>query len=264
MNSISVALVALVASTPLLAQSALSPTGADEPAGARPSAIAGMASSARHCVSGDGANVHGIGWVGTGTNYTITFESDFTLVAAISRLDLDAGSSTGSFGNPDFRSTASTPGTMALYVGGNGQAGCYRYKVETTAPAGLTAPAAAPRAAVDAAKTSKVSMPAAISGLASSAKHCVAGSYVSNIHEIGRVEQGNQILITFDSDFDPIAGVTLENLSTQRGTYIVDDDTGGNLEPQLNFTASHSSTVALHVAGFGSSAGCYRYKVEIR
>ena len=254
-------LAALFVSSPLRAQEVLKPAA---PGDARPSAIAGMASSARHCVSSDGANVHEIGWLAAGTVYAITFDSNFTLVSAVSRLDLAGGTSTGAFGNPDLRSTASSSGTMALYVSGNGQAGCYRYKVEITPPAGLT-PAAAPRAVVEAtAETSQVVMPTSISGAAASGKHCVAGNNVANIHEIGRVEQGNQILITFESDFDPIAGATLENLSTQHGTYLIDDNSGGGLQPQLSFTASHSSTMALHVAGVAGSSGCYRYKVEIR
>ena len=262
MKPLLLTLAALLASSPLLAQRVPAPGGVDT---AGPTAIAGMASSARHCVSADGANVHEIGWMAAGTGYTITFDSDFTLAASVNRLDLAGGTSTGAFGTgAGFRTTASTPGTMALFVGGNGQAGCYRYKVEITPPAGLTVPTSAPRADREVATTSAVSTPASISGVASSAKHCVAGTFVSNVHEIGRVEQGNEILITFESDFDAIAGATLENLSTQRGTYLVDDNSGGDLQPRLSFTASHSSTMALHVAGVGGGSGCYRYKVEIR
>jgi hypothetical protein len=155
---------------------------------------------------------------------------------------------------------------MVLFVGTTGNGGCYRYKVELTLPAGAAPFASAPRAAASraAAKSTKVAGPMAISGRPSSAKHCVSGSFVANVHDVGRIEEGNQITIAFESDFDPIAGVTLQNLSTQRRTFIVDDDTGGNLEPQLDFTASHSATLALHVAGFDGSAGCYRYKVVIR
>jgi hypothetical protein len=237
----------LIATAPVLAQG-----------GSEPRAISGMASSARHCVSGDAANVHGIGWMDTGTGYTITF---------VSRLNLTgAGGSTRSAGSPEFRSTASTSGTMALHVGATGAGGCYRYKVELTPPAGAAA-SAQPRGIASPAggKFSKrVAEPAAITGLASSAKHCVAGSYVAHVHDIGRVEQGSLITISFESDFDPVAGVTLENLTTQRGTYIVDDDSGGNLEPELHFTASHSATLALYVTGYEGSAGCYRFKVEIR
>ncbi len=248
------ALAALLASTPLLAQ------------GTQPTAITGMASSARHCVSGDAANVHGIGWVAAGTGYTITFESDVPLTAAISRLDLDQPGSTGTIGTPDFRSTTGTAGTMALYVGAAGQGGCYRYKVELTPPASATASPSTRRgeASPAAVKVAKAAEPMAITGLASSAKFCVAGDFVSNVHDIGWVEEGNQITISFESDFDPIAGVTLRNLTTQRGTYTVDDDSGGNLEPLLNFTASQSATMALYVAGVTGSSGCYRYKVEIR
>ena len=251
---------AVFVSSPALAQEVRARTHTDGP-GSGPSAISGLASSARHCVAGDAANVHAIGWMDTGTAYTITFDPEVPLATAITRLNLTGtGDSVGTAGTPDFRATASSPGTMALYVGSTATGGCYRYKVELTPPAGGAAvPSAAP------VKVSpSVAAPASIIGPASSAKHCVSGTYVANVHDIGRVEQGNDILITFDSDFDPVAGVTLENLTTQRGTYIVDDDTGGGLQPQLHFTASHSSTLALYVASYNGGAGCYRYKVEVR
>ena len=112
MKPVLLACAVLLASSPLLAQRVPAPGGADN---VRPTAIAGMASSARHCISADGANVHEIGWVAAGTAYTITFDSNFTLVASVSRLDLAGGTSTGEFGTAaGFRGTASTPGTMTL------------------------------------------------------------------------------------------------------------------------------------------------------
>jgi hypothetical protein len=254
--------LAVFVSAPALGQEVRARTHSDAP-GSGPSAISGMASSARHCVSGDAANVHAIGWMDIGTAYTITFDAEFPLVTVVSRLDLTGdGDSVGSVGTPDFRATSSTAGTMALYVGATGAGGCYRYKVELTPPAGAAASTSVGSTPVK--LSTDVATPAAITGFASSAKHCVAGSYVANVHDIGRVERGNLITISFDSDFDPVAGVTLENLSTLDGTYVVNDDGGGSLQPQLHFTASHSSTLALFVGGYNGSAGCYRYKVEIR
>ena len=58
---------------------------------------------------------------------------DFTPMTGIARLDIDEQRATVSFGTPDLRATASTAGTMALYVGGR-QSGCYRYKVEIEPP----------------------------------------------------------------------------------------------------------------------------------
>lgn len=254
------ALVCAAIPLPVFAQGALRTAGTDAPA--RPRAISGAPSSARHCVSADAANVHSLGWVEAGTGYTVTFDSEIALVAAASRLDLDGERSNSSYGTPELRFTSSTPGSMALFVSGNGQAGCYRYKVDITPPAASMAPAMAAR------RTAKASVPLvnplAISGFASSAKHCVAGEYVANVHEIGRIEQGNQVTITFESDFDPIAGMTNVNLQTQRGTFLVDDDSGGSLQPRIAFTASQAGTMALFVAGSNGRVGCYRYKVEIR
>lgn len=257
------AVVASLLSTALGAQT-VTPTDTDPPAG--PQAIAGAASSARHCVSGDAANVHGIGWVAAGTSYTITFDSAIALTTGVANLSLNEDRASSGFGTPDLRFTTSFAGSLALHVGGRGQAGCYRYKVEIQPPAAAIA-SAPPPAALPAIAPVKPSATAfgttAITGSASSAKHCVMGN-AAKIHGIGRVEQGDSVRIAFASDFDAIAGVTLLNFSPERTTFIVDDDGGGDLQPLMNFTASQSGTLALHVGSFGGASGCYRYQVQIQ
>ncbi|MBI4266650.1 MAG: hypothetical protein HY657_19960 [Acidobacteria bacterium] len=92
----------------------------------------------------------------------------------------------------------------------------------------------------------------------------MAGHWVSQVHGIGRVEQGSRITITFESDFDPVAGATIVNPDSRQGLAFVDDDSGGNLEPLVSFTASTSGTLALYVAGYDGLAGCYHFKVDIQ
>jgi hypothetical protein len=230
-----------------------------------PRAISGMASSARHCVSGNASNVHGVGWVASGTPYTITFDSEIPLTAAAARVDLVGSQSASAFGAPDLRFIATTPGSMALYVSGRGQAGCYRYKVEIQQAAASVTPASRSTALPALAPINPARYPIdarAISGSASSAKHCVTGN-AAKIHGIGRVEQGAVVRITFDSDFDPVAGITLVNFAPERGTYLVDNDGGGDRQPLLYFTASQAGTLALHVASVNGRAGCYRYQFQI-
>lgn len=234
------------------------------------SAISGTPSSARHCISGDAANVHYIGTVEAGAGYSITFDAEIPLTTALARLDFGGRQAAVGYGNPDLSFTASGSGSVALYVSGRGQAGCYRYKVEAESSAAsetqllqdaLRNQAWAVQATSKAPKD--VSGPMAISGLASSAKHCVAGNHVAAVHSIGRVEQGTQVRVTFSSNFDAIAGLTNVNSDSQSGTYVIDDDSGGNLDPLLNITASHPGTLALYVAGVSGRLGCYSYKVEI-
>jgi len=217
-------------------------------------------------VSGDAANVHGIGFVEAGTSYTITFDSPISLTAGVASLGLAGNQATSAFGTPDLRFTASISGSMVLYVGGRGQAGCYRYKVEIQPPSRSVVETAQSRASSEVALVKPAKYPfrtLAIAGAASSAKHCVTGN-AAKIHGLGRIEQGDDVLITFASDFDSIAGVTLFNFNPERGTYLVDNDTGGNLEPSLHFTASQAGTLALHVGSVGGVAGCYRYQVQIQ
>lgn len=88
-----------------------------------------------------------------------------------------------------------------------------------------------------------VSRPFAISGLASSGRQCI----------------------------DPVASVTIMQMGLDapdgrtRSNFVFDDDTGGNLEPELRFTTSFSGTLVLHVSKYSAerSAGCYFYKFEI-
>ncbi len=249
-------------------QTARSQSAADTRLG--PTAISGNPSSALHCVSRNAANVHPLGWIENGSRYAITFDADFTPITAVSRLDLASDTAAVGYGNPDLAFTASSAGTMALYVTGAGQAGCYRYKVEieppSAAPGGSAGTDLRPLARAAVAPFTPLqarSGPTGISGLPSSAQHCVAGNWVANVHGIGRVEQGARVTVSFDSDFDPIAGVTNIDPGAGAATYLTNDNGGGTRDPLLNFTASESGTLALFVAGVNGSVGCYRYKVEV-
>ena len=110
----------------------------------------------------------------------------------------------------------------------------------------------------------------AISGLASSGRNCI-GPSGANVHSIGWVPSNSRVTITFSSDFDPVAAVTNTQLGVEapdrvaRASYYADDDSGGNLEPLINFTTNFAGTLALHVSKYSAerSAGCYFYKVEI-
>lgn len=110
----------------------------------------------------------------------------------------------------------------------------------------------------------------AISGLASSGRHCI-GPEGANVHGLGWVTSNSRVTVTFSSDFDPVAAVTLTQLGSEapdgvaRASYFADDDSGGNLEPQIAFTSTFAGTLALHVSKYSPEreSGCYFYKVEI-
>ena len=112
--------------------------------------------------------------------------------------------------------------------------------------------------------------PQAISGLASSGRNCI-GPSGANVHSIGWVPSNSRVTVTFSSDFDPVAAVTNTQMGSEapdrvaRAAYYADDDSGGNLEPELRFTTTFSGTLVLHVSKFSAerNAGCYFYKVEI-
>ena len=267
---------------------------------AHPAAISGLASSARYCVSGNAANVHNLGWVAAQSGYTITFDADFTLATSVVRFEAVEHRATVVDGDPGFSFNASNSGTMVLHVTGNGQAGCYRYKVIVDPPAAsivegeahlrpsgrdATRPQAAPagrsvnadrpggqasrsneRVTAITERRAMAAGPLAISGAPTSAQHCVAGSNVPNVHELGRVDVNRRVTVTFDTDFSAVVGATMTSLEPNAGpgSFVVDPATGGSRTPSLAFDAEAGENVVLYVAGFGGVAGCYKYKVEIR
>lgn len=233
-------------------------------------AISGLPSSAKHCVSGTSSNVHSIGWIEANSLVTVTFVSDFDPIAGIVSLNIDSPSGRAGYivdddsgGNlePSISYRSSFSGNAALYVSGYAStSGCYWYKLEVTRP-GQVLGASSPRP-----PKSGTFAPAAIAGSPSISYHCIAGDGVTNAHSLGRVSAGARLLITFDTDFDAIAGVInmdlLEASLTPR--FALDDDSGGRLAPQLNFRATDSGTITLFVGGYSSTAGCYRFKVEFQ
>jgi hypothetical protein len=120
------------------------------------------------------------------------------------------------------------------------------------------------------ASSASVSEPQSISGLASSGRNCV-GPSGANVHSLGWVPSGSRVAITFSSDFDPVGAATITQLGSEapdrvaRASYFADDDSGGNLEPEIRFTSTFAGTVVLHVSKFSAEreSGCYFYKVEI-
>lgn len=236
-------------------------------------AISGTPSSGRHCISGNAANIHPIGWVASGTTYIVRINTDIELVTAVARLNLSgAGSATITNGSPEFNNTAASSGTMALYVAPrSGGAGCYAYQVSIV----LSASAASveddagrsPDTAGEAVRALDYSpAPLAISGTPSSAQFCTSGT-AANVHEIGRVDQASRIVVSFDADFDAVAGISALILSggaAADARYTTNDNSGGGTNPALSYSARAGDNLALFVGGVDGAVGCYRYKVEIQ
>lgn len=128
-------------------------------------------------------------------------------------------------------------------------------------------PAKAPRQ--PASVTTSV-LPNAISGTASSARNCVS-STTTDSHKLGWAPRGSRVTISFSSDFDPIASLSLVQLggaaSDGEAEFDdwVDDDGGGNFEPLIQATTSFGGTLVLYVSSYSQEdAGCYFFKVEVQ
>ena len=115
-----------------------------------PQAISGQASSGRNCIGPSGANVHGLGWVPSGSRVGISFSSDFDPVASVTNTQLgsdapDRVARTAYWGDddgggnlePSLNFTTTFAGTLVLHVSkfsAEREAGCYFYKVEIVTP----------------------------------------------------------------------------------------------------------------------------------
>ncbi|MFA5911133.1 MAG: hypothetical protein WC815_20350 [Vicinamibacterales bacterium] len=112
-------------------------------------------------------------------------------------------------------------------------------------------------------------LPTAISGTASSARNCVS-STTTNSHNLGWAPRGSRVSVTFSSDFDPIASLSMVQLGSAAEdgeaefADQVDDDDGGNLQPWLRTVTEFAGTLMLYVSAYTQGdSGCYFYKVEI-
>jgi hypothetical protein len=237
---------------------------------AGPAAIYGAPSSARHCLSGDAANVHNLGWVAAQSRYTVQFDADFAVTAAITRFEPTENRASLIDGNPEFNGTAASSGTMVLHVSGNGASGCYRYRATIDPPAASVAGESGPVyervTPIGERQTRGASGSLAITGNPSSAQHCIAGTGVSSVHELGRVDRASEVFITFDTDFTAVIGATLTVVdpTDNLGSFVVDEKGAGSRSPSMAFSAEAGENIVLFVAGLNGGAGCYKYKVEIR
>ena len=68
---------------------------------------------------------------------------------------------------------------------------------------------------------------------------------------------------------DPIATAAILQMgpstpdSTARMSFAFDDDSGGNLDPRLDFTLGFDANVVLSIGSYSGGFGCYWVKVEV-
>ncbi len=117
----------------------------------------------------------------------------------------------------------------------------------------------------------------AITTDATSGVHCVGGSLISGnrvrgaaVHPLGFIGIGRTLKINFESDFDPVAVVVGSQVGEGAPDSVSnlfswsDDDTGGNLEPKIEFTTPFAGTYVLMVGSTDFSViGCYVYEMRI-
>lgn len=123
------------------------------PAGvtAQPTAISGLASSGRNCLTPAAIGTHYLGWVDERSRVTITFSADFDPVASATFMrfgeraagdeiveGFDIADDDGGGGlNPRIDADAPYGGYLVLFVSpyaNAGPGGCYFYKVEIRTP----------------------------------------------------------------------------------------------------------------------------------
>ena len=117
---------------------------------AQPTAISGLSSSGRHCLTPAAIGTHYLGWVDQRARVTITFSADFDPVASATFMRFGeradgglaegydaADDDSGGGYNPQIDVEAPYGGYLVLFVSpwaNAGPGGCYFYKVEIRTP----------------------------------------------------------------------------------------------------------------------------------
>ena len=108
-----------------------------------------------------------------------------------------------------------------------------------------------------------------ISGRPSTLIGCAGGGFY-NTHPLGAAPSGTRIRVDVQSGegIDPIAAASILQLGASapdgaRMQFVADDDSGGNLDPRMEFTLSFDANVVLSVGSYSGGFGCYFVKVEV-
>lgn len=109
-----------------------------------------------------------------------------------------------------------------------------------------------------------------IDGKPSTLVACAGGTFY-NVHPLGAAVAGARIKVDVLSGdgIDPVAALTVLQMGaahpegTARASYVFDDDSGGNLDPRIEFTMEYAGNVVLSVGSFDGGFGCYWVKVEV-
>ena len=111
----------------------------------------------------------------------------------------------------------------------------------------------------------------AIDGNPSSLVSCVGGNDYKNF-PLGSTVAGTRIRVDVLSGegIDPIAALTVLQMGARhpegraRASFAFDDDSGGNLDPRIEFTTEYEGNVVLSVGSYDGSFGCFWVKVDVR
>ena len=97
-----------------------------------------------------------------------------------------------------------------------------------------------------------------------------AGGQFYNTHPLGFTSSGTRVKVDIISGdgIDPMAALVVLQMGPNapdnaRAQYVFDDDSGGNLDPRIEFTTNYDGNLVLSVGSFSGGFGCYWVKVEV-
>jgi hypothetical protein len=106
-------------------------------------------------------------------------------------------------------------------------------------------------------------------GKPSSLIGCTGGQFYTS-HPLGYTAAHTRVKIDVISGegIDPIASLVVLQMGANapdgaRAQYVYDDDSGGNLDPRIEFTTNYDGNLVLSVGSYSGSFGCYWLKVEV-
>jgi hypothetical protein len=98
---------------------------------------------------------------------------------------------------------------------------------------------------------------------------CAGGQFYTT-HALGAAPARTRIRVDVISGdgIDPVATLIVLQMGANapnnaRAQYVYDDDSGGNLDPRIEFTTEFDGNVVVSVGSYSGGFGCYWLKVEV-
>ena len=231
--------------------------------------------SGQYCLPSYGLNVHPVGQMPSEKNISVFFDAEMLIKTAVIGYNNSPEAESrawGGWGDPHLWYGTNPGDNVAIVVQAEIDGGCYDYDLTVADPPVTTEAQISERhrrlqqLQADPIFKSSSLLPRLATATTStfpSGVHCVAGTGVSKIHDLGWIANTSSASITFNATFDAQATLMVTNPYAKTGKYVYDDDGGIGDLPEVTWNADQSGAMALFVSGYSGDSGCYTFDVTL-